>query len=236
MVELTALGKVYSGAASFRALDGVTFTIPTGEFAAIVGPSGCGKSTLLNVLGLMDRPTEGGYRLDGQGVESLTDSERTLVRRDKLGFVFQSFNLLPRMTALQNVTLPMGYAGVGRKQRLERGMSLLARVGLKGKEAQTPLQLSGGERQRVGIARALANEPKLLLADEPTGNLDTKTSAEIMALFHELHDEGLTMIVVTHDPGIANQADRILRVRDGKIVSDERPAPGERRAAPRLPS
>ena len=233
MVVLTGVVKVYPGAAAYRALDGVTFAIPKGEFAAIMGPSGCGKSTLLNVLGLMDHPTEGSSTLDGQSVGELSDSQRTLVRRDKLGFVFQSFNLLPRMTALQNVCLPMGYAGMRRAARLERGMELLARVGLKGKEKQTPLQFSGGERQRVGIARSLANRPKLLLADEPTGNLDTKTSAEIMALFRELHAEGLTMLVVTHDPGIANQADRVLRVRDGKLVGDERPVPGERRASPR---
>ena len=223
MVELESVVKVYQGGGgAFTALTGVSFKIPDGQFAAIIGPSGCGKSTLLNVLGLMDQPTTGEYRLDGQPVSGLTDSERTLVRRDKLGFVFQSFNLLPRMTALQNVSLPMGYAGLSRKARVDRAGSLLARVGLKGKELNTPLQLSGGERQRVGIARALANSPKLLLADEPTGNLDSKTAVEILALFRELHKEGMTLLIVTHDPGVASQADRILRVKDGAIVADEK--------------
>ena len=225
MVELESVVKVYQGGGgAFTALKGVSFKIPDGQFAAIMGPSGCGKSTLLNVLGLMDQPTTGEYRLDGQPVSGLSDSERTLVRRDKLGFVFQSFNLLPRMTALQNVSLPMGYAGLGKQARVERAKALLARVGLKGKEYNTPLQLSGGERQRVGIARALANEPKLLLADEPTGNLDSKTSVEILALFRELHKEGMTLLLVTHDPGVAAQADRILRVKDGAIVADETPS------------
>ncbi|MBI3300288.1 MAG: ABC transporter ATP-binding protein [Elusimicrobia bacterium] len=224
MVEIDAVVKVYGDAGGYRALDGVSFTVPEGQFAAIMGPSGCGKSTLLNVLGLMDQPTSGSYKLDATAVQGLSDAERTHLRRDKLGFVFQSFNLLPRMTALQNVCLPMGYAGLSRKDRLERAHGLLARVGLKGKELRTPLELSGGERQRVGIARSLANRPRLLLADEPTGNLDSKTSVEIMALFRELHAEGMTLLLVTHDPGIAAQADRILRVKDGRIVADERPA------------
>jgi putative ABC transport system ATP-binding protein len=197
--------------------------VPTGQFAAIMGPSGCGKSTLLNILGLMDQPTRGAYVLDGNPVQDLSDADRTHVRRDKLGFVFQAFNLLPRMTALQNVCLPMGYAGLSRVSRRERAQELLARVGLAGKEHRTPLELSGGERQRVGIARALANRPKLLLADEPTGNLDSKTSVEILTLFRELHKEGMTMLLVTHDPAIAAQADRILRIKDGSVVADEIP-------------
>ena len=223
MVEVDGVVKVYGDAGGYRALDGVSFLVPEGQFAAIMGPSGCGKSTLLNVLGLMDQPTDGTYKLDGQAAGSLSDSERTHLRRDKLGFVFQSFNLLPRMSALQNVCLPMGYAGLSRRDRLARGHELLARVGLGGKEQRTPLELSGGERQRVGIARALANRPRLLLADEPTGNLDSKTAVEILALFRELHAEGMTLLLVTHDPGVAAQADRILRVMDGKIVADERP-------------
>ena len=224
MVEVENLVKVYGDAGGYRALNSISFTIPTGQFAAIMGPSGCGKSTLLNILGLMDQPTSGSYRLGGVSVGSLSDSARTMVRRDKLGFVFQAFNLLPRMTALQNVCLPMGYAGLSRTARRDRAFHLLEKVGLKDKEQRTPLELSGGERQRVGIARALANSPSLLLADEPTGNLDSRTAVEIMALFRGLHAEGMTMLLVTHDPGLAAQADRILRIKDGAVISDEIPA------------
>ncbi|TBR22979.1 ABC transporter ATP-binding protein [bacterium] len=224
MVSIEGVVKVYGDAGGYQALNGISFAIPDGQFAAIMGPSGCGKSTLLNILGLMDQPTRGAYVLDGSPVQDLSDAERTHVRRDKLGFVFQAFNLLPRMTALQNVCLPMGYAGLGRVERRERAKELLKRVGLAGKEHRTPLELSGGERQRVGIARALANRPKLLLADEPTGNLDSKTSVEILTLFRELHKEGMTLLLVTHDPAIAAQADRILRIKDGSVVADEKPA------------
>ncbi|MBI5597156.1 MAG: ABC transporter ATP-binding protein [Elusimicrobia bacterium] len=223
MVGVDNLVKVYGDAGGYRALNGISFHIPKGQFAAIMGPSGCGKSTLLNILGLMDQPTSGTYSLDGVSVGSLSDAARTAVRRDKLGFVFQAFNLLPRMTALQNVCLPMGYAGLSRVARRERAFHLLKKVGLEGKEQRTPLELSGGERQRVGIARSLANSPSLLLADEPTGNLDSKTAVEIMDLFKGLHAEGMTMLLVTHDPSLAAQADRILRIKDGNVIADETP-------------
>ncbi|MFH1723602.1 MAG: ABC transporter ATP-binding protein [Elusimicrobiota bacterium] len=223
MIEVSSLVKVYGeGGRRFRALRGVSFRLRKGEFAAVMGPSGCGKSTLLNILGLMDPPTSGTYRLGALRVDGLGDSQRTMIRRTKLGFVFQAFNLLPRLTALQNVCLPMSYAGMGMAERLERGRMLLDRVGLAARAAQTPIELSGGERQRVGIARALANRPRLLLADEPTGNLDSQTSGEILDLFGELHAEGMTVLVVTHDRGIADRAERVLHIMDGKLVKEER--------------
>ncbi|MBI4425436.1 MAG: ABC transporter ATP-binding protein, partial [Elusimicrobia bacterium] len=181
------------------------------------GPSGCGKSTLLNLLGLLDRPTSGRYVLGGEDTGALTDAQRTAQRRQRIGFVFQAFNLLPRLSALENVCLPMAYAGVPRREREERGRGLLERVGLGGKGEHTPLELSGGERQRVGIARALSNRPALLLADEPTGNLDSGSSAEILALFAELHREGMTTVLVTHDPSIGASAQRLLRLKDGVL-------------------
>ncbi len=224
MIELRDLVKVYGhGEQAFKALRGVSFRIQKGEFAAIMGPSGCGKSTLLNVLGLMDRPTDGEYRLNDGRVDFLEDHERTMLRRRQIGFVFQSFNLLPRMTALQNVCLPMIYEGVPAEKRDERGRRLMRRVGLGAKCDNTPLELSGGERQRVGIARALANEPSILLADEPTGNLDSQTAEEIMNLFAELHKEGMTVLLVTHDRGVAKLAQHILNFRDGKLTNEERP-------------
>ena len=232
MIEIVDLVKTYADAGQgFQALKGVTFNVRQGEFIAVMGPSGCGKSTLLNVLGMMDRPTSGAYRFQRHQVETLSDSRRTRLRRDTIGFVFQAFNLLPRMTALQNVCLPMNYAGVPRRERLERGRELLEKVGLTGKEHNTPLQLSGGERQRVGIARALANRPAFLMADEPTGNLDSRTAAEILGLFRRLHEDGMTLMLVTHDRGVAEAAQRILHIKDGLIVREERggaaSAPGE---------
>jgi putative ABC transport system ATP-binding protein len=208
--------RVY-GDNKYTALQGVSFSVPQGQFAAIVGPSGCGKSTLLNILGLLDRPTSGSYAVEGRDSSSLSDGDRTMLRRRKIGFVFQSFNLLPRLSAEENVALPMAYDGVPKDERLATARKLLERVGLGAKGHHTPLELSGGERQRVGIARALSNKPSLLLADEPTGNLDTKSSAEILNLFLELHKEGMTTILVTHDPGIAARAQRVIKLRDGKI-------------------
>ncbi|MFA5139347.1 MAG: ABC transporter ATP-binding protein [Elusimicrobiota bacterium] len=222
MLDVRDLIKVYGeGEGSFTALRGLSFSVGKGEFISVMGPSGCGKSTMLNVLGLMDRPTSGTYIFDGQRVERLGDGDRTRLRREKIGFVFQSFNLLPRMTALQNVCLPMGYAGVGRRERLERGQALLARVGLGEKAHRTPLELSGGERQRVGIARALANRPVLLMADEPTGNLDSKTAMEILDLFSTLHGESMTILLVTHDKAVAARSQRVLHIMDGKVVREE---------------
>ena len=215
-VVCESLVRVYDG--GYQALRGVSFSVARGEFAAIMGPSGCGKSTLLNILGLLDYPTSGSYRLDGHETARMSDGVRTGLRRKKIGFVFQAFNLLPRLSALENVCLPMAYDGVDADERRERAAGLLERVGLAAKAKHTPLQLSGGERQRVGIARALANRPALLLADEPTGNLDSKSSVEILALFKELHAGGLTIVLVTHDPAIGAAAERIIRVKDGVLA------------------
>jgi putative ABC transport system ATP-binding protein len=209
------LTRTFEG--DYKALQGVSFTVRKNEFAAIMGPSGCGKSTLLNLLGLLDTPTEGRYLLSGDDVSALPDARRTELRRKRIGFVFQAFNLLPRLSALDNVALPMAYDGAPVAERRERAKQLLHRVGLGRKTQHTPLQLSGGERQRVGIARALANRPALLLADEPTGNLDSGSSAEILALLKELHAEGATVVLVTHDPGIGSAAQRILHMRDGRL-------------------
>ena len=215
LVACEGLERSYGG---YAALKGVSFEIARGEFAAIMGPSGCGKSTLLAILGLLDRPSAGRYALDGVEAGGLDDAERTRLRRERIGFVFQAYNLLPRLTALENVALPMAYAGVPLDERRERARALLARVGLESKTARTPLELSGGERQRVGIARSLANRPALLLADEPTGNLDSKSSAEVIAFLKELHAEGMTVVLVTHDPGIGSAAGRVLRLKDGLLA------------------
>ena len=202
----------------YAALKGVSFSIARGEFAAVMGPSGCGKSTLLALLGLLDRPSGGRYILNGVDAAGLPDAERTRLRREHIGFVFQAYNLLPRLTALENVALPMAYAGVPLDVRRERARLLLGRVGLDAKSGRTPLELSGGERQRVGIARSLANAPAVLLADEPTGNLDSKSSAEVMAFLKELHAEGMTVLLVTHDAAIGSAAQRVLRLKDGLLA------------------
>ncbi|MBI4386214.1 MAG: ABC transporter ATP-binding protein [Elusimicrobia bacterium] len=216
MIRCRRLARTYDNA--YPALKGVDFKIAPGEFVAIMGPSGCGKSTLLNLLGLLDRPTSGDYFLNDQDVSRLADRERTRKRREHIGFVFQAFNLLPRLSALENVCLPMTYAGVPASQRLARAQELLSRVGLGPKFRHTPVELSGGERQRVGIARALANRPSLLLADEPTGNLDSTSSGEIVSLFKDLNQDGMTVILVTHDPSISAAAERILRLKDGELA------------------
>ncbi|MCR4294331.1 MAG: ABC transporter ATP-binding protein [Elusimicrobia bacterium] len=215
-INVDGLTRTYQG--GYQALKGVTFSVSQGEFTAIMGPSGCGKSTLLNILGLLDRPSSGKYLLEGAETARLNDAELTGLRRSRIGFVFQAFNLLPRLSALENVALPMAYAGAGVDERRERARVLLNRVGLGRKAENTPLQLSGGERQRVGIARALSNKPALLLADEPTGNLDSKSSAEILALFKELNAEGMTVVLVTHDPAIGAAAGRVIRVKDGALA------------------
>ncbi|MBI4677393.1 MAG: ABC transporter ATP-binding protein [Elusimicrobia bacterium] len=214
MIRLEETTRLYGG---YKALAGISFEIAKGEFVAIMGPSGCGKSTLLNIIGLLDRPTSGHYWLDGTNAAKLADDRRTLLRRKKIGFVFQAFNLLPRLSAAENVCLPMAYDGVSAAERRERAEALLGRVGLGPRTGSTPLELSGGERQRVGIARALANRPDILLADEPTGNLDSKSSAEILAFFKEIHAEGKTVVLVTHDAGISSTAQRTLRMKDGHL-------------------
>jgi putative ABC transport system ATP-binding protein len=220
MISCTDLTKVYEGGkAGWPALRGLSFGIKPGEFVAVTGPSGCGKSTLLNIIGLLDEPSGGSYALNGRDVFTLSDLERSDTRRDQIGFVFQSFHLLNRLTALENVGLPMMYAGTPGADMRERAAVLLGRVGLHGKEKKTPLELSGGERQRVAIARALANSPKIILADEPTGNLDSASSREIMDSLFALNSEGITIVMVTHDKELAARAGRNIRMRDGKIES-----------------
>ncbi|EPW0991191.1 ABC transporter ATP-binding protein [Vibrio cholerae] len=222
LVELQQICKHYtSGQNVVKALDGVDLTIRHGEFLAILGPSGSGKSTLMNVLGCLDKPTAGRYQLDGHPVDSLSTQQLAAIRNQKIGFVFQSFNLLEYASALDNVALPLVYAGVKAKDRRRRATELLTRVGLADRLDHKPNQLSGGQKQRVAIARALINQPQILLADEPTGALDSKSGAEIEALFNELHREGRTIIVVTHDNELAKRAKRIVTIRDGQVVSDE---------------
>ncbi|MFZ5670496.1 MAG: ABC transporter ATP-binding protein [Pseudomonadota bacterium] len=223
MIEIADLTKVYQmGDERVSALAGVTLAIARGEFVAVIGPSGSGKSTLMNIVGGLDRPTAGSYRFDGEEVEDMDDDSLADFRNRRIGFVFQSFQLLPRLTALQNVELPMVYAGLDPAERRRRAASLLTRVGLGQRLGHRPTQLSGGQQQRVAIARALANGPDLLLADEPTGALDTNTGLEVLALFRELHAEGLTIVVVTHDPEVADETERQVTFRDGLLVSDVR--------------
>ncbi len=220
-LALENVSRVYgTGEGEVRALDDITIRIGYGEHCAIVGPSGSGKSTLLNVLGCLDTPTAGVYRLDGIDVASMNDRQLAHVRNAKIGFVFQSFHLLARATALKNVELPLVYSGVSAKERKERAAAMLARVGLGERMDHRPDELSGGQRQRVAIARALVTEPKLLLADEPTGNLDTKTGREILALFESLRGPERALVMVTHDPALARRALRVITVRDGKIAFD----------------
>ncbi|HFG1916859.1 TPA: ABC transporter ATP-binding protein [Vibrio cholerae] len=222
LVELQQICKHYtSGQNVVKALDGVDLTIRHGEFLAILGPSGSGKSTLMNVLGCLDKPTAGRYQLDGHPVDSLSTQQLAAIRNQKIGFVFQSFNLLEYASALDNVALPLVYAGVKAKDRRRRATELLTRVGLADRLDHKPNQLSGGQKQRVAIARALINQPQILLADEPTGALDSKSGAEIEALFNELHREGRTIIVVTHDNELAKRTKRIVTIRDGQVISDE---------------
>jgi putative ABC transport system ATP-binding protein len=223
LIETQKLSKVYNlGDVEVRALDGISTTIEKGEFVAIMGQSGSGKSTFMNVLGCLDTPTEGHYLLDGVDTGALSRDDLAEIRNKKLGFVFQGFNLLSRTSALENVELPMLYNGISSHERHERSRQALKSVGLEGREGHHPNQLSGGQQQRVAIARALVNDAPIILADEPTGNLDTKTSVEIMELFVKLNrDSGITVILVTHEPDIAAYSKRIIRFLDGHIMSDE---------------
>jgi len=222
MITLKDITKTYQmGDTTVHALDGVTMTIDRGEFVAITGPSGSGKSTLMNILGCLDRPTSGSYKLDGSEVATLNDDQLALTRNKKIGFVFQNFNLLPRISALKNIALPLVYAGVNDNERMSRALSTLTKVGIAERKDHRPNELSGGQRQRVAIARALVTDPAILIADEPTGNLDTKSSLEIMDIFCGLHAQGRTIIMVTHEADIAAYAKRVILVRDGKILKDK---------------
>jgi putative ABC transport system ATP-binding protein len=225
IVEIRSLEKIYgSNGTAVHALRGVDLDVERGEYVALTGPSGSGKSTLMSILGCLDRPTHGVYVLDGERVDGLTGAELAAIRNEKIGFVFQQYNLLPKASVQRNVELPMLYAGVSRKERRERALELLTKVGIPDKAKALPAQLSGGQRQRVAIARALANRPALLLADEPTGALDSKTGQEVLGLFRELHAAGNTVILVTHDPSIAATATRQVELRDGRIYVEQEAA------------
>jgi len=223
MIELVRVTRQFDGKRRVVALDDVSLAIGAGELVSLVGPSGSGKSTLLNLVGGLDRPTSGEVRVDGRALGGLTDDELTRVRREKIGFIFQFFNLLPSLTCLENVALPLHLGGQPRRQARERASQLLDMVGLGGRIEHLPDELSGGERQRVAIARALAASPPVLLADEPTGNLDTRTGAEILELVRDLHERlGATVLVVTHDPAVAGSCRRTITLRDGRLVGDDR--------------
>lgn len=223
LIEAKEITKIYRlGDIELKALCGVSVSIEKGEFISVMGPSGSGKSTFMNILGCLDRPTLGTYHLDGINVSGFSRDDLAQIRNSKIGFVFQGFNLLRRTTALENVELPMIYSGIPQKERRQRAMEALKKVGLSGRENHYPSQLSGGQQQRVAIARALVNNASIILADEPTGNLDTKTSKEIMDLFTRLNEEsGITIVIVTHEPDIAKYSKRIIRFLDGMIVNDE---------------
>src|SRR5262245_16899017 len=228
LIETNELWKTYEmGHEQVHALRGVSIQIERGEYVAIMGPSGSGKSTLMNLIGCLDTPSKGGYMLNGKQVSQMNDDELAHIRNKEIGFVFQTFNLLPRATALHNVELPLVYAGIPSKKRLELANTALDKVELADRKSHRPNQLSGGQRQRVAIARALVNNPSILLADEPTGNLDSKTGVEIMALFARLHEGGNTIILVTHEPDVAAHAHRQIFIRDGQIERDTRQKPVE---------
>ncbi|MDU2804905.1 MAG: ABC transporter ATP-binding protein [Veillonella sp.] len=221
VIDIQGITKTYvNGKLSVPVLHGIDLVVNKGEFVSIMGPSGSGKSTFMNILGCLDRPTTGSYRLNGDEVATLSDDELAYVRNKQIGFVFQSFNLLTKLTALENVALPMIYAGVNKKMRIERATQLLQSVGLGKRMDHLPSELSGGQRQRVAIARALANNPAIIMADEPTGNLDSKSTIDVMNIFRGLHDEGRTILLVTHEPDIATYASRNVVLKDGIIVED----------------
>lgn len=234
LIDITEIGRKYViGAETIHALKSVTLQINKGEFVALMGPSGSGKSTLMNILGCLDTPTRGDYILNGVRVSDMTDDELAEVRNEEIGFVFQTFNLLPRSTSLDNVALPLIYAGINKRERVEKAQKALESVNLGNRVDHKPNELSGGQRQRVAIARALINDPSIILADEPTGNLDTKTSVEIMGLLEEIHSKGNTIILVTHEEDIAQHAHRIVRMRDG-LIEDDYPNPEIKSVSPRL--
>ena len=221
LIQLSGVTKTYdAGELAVMALRGIDLAVEKGQMAAVIGPSGSGKSTLMHILGCLDAPSAGTYVLDGQDVSTLSSFQLAGVRNRKIGFVFQTFNLLPKASLLRNVELPLLYAGLGSAERRERASAALERVGLGDRLKHRPAELSGGQRQRAAIARALVNEPSLILADEPTGNLDTKTGLEILRIFHEMHERGETIVIVTHDPRIAEQCQRVIQIVDGNIQDD----------------
>ncbi len=221
LIEIRDMYKIYNpGENEVRAIDGVNLTIEHGEFVAIIGQSGSGKSTLMNMLGLLDVPTSGQYLLDGQDVDGLEDDELSEIRNKQIGFIFQGFNLITSLTAVENVELPLVYRGMKKEERNKLAIEALNRVGLSHRLDHLPKQMSGGQQQRVAIARAVAARPPIILADEPTGNLDSHSGVEVMKILHELHEEGRTVILITHDNDIANEAQRVIRIQDGQIVSD----------------
>ena len=219
LIDLKDIYKIYQmGSTQINALDGLECKIEKGEYVALMGPSGSGKSTLMNIIGCLDTPTRGVYSLNGTNVSDMTDDDLASIRNVEIGFVFQSFNLLPRTSAIENISLPLVYAGVSKKERIERAQTVLEKVGLGDRADHKPNELSGGQRQRVAIARALINNPSIVLADEPTGNLDSKSSLEIMNLFNEIHQDGNTVVMVTHEEDIAKYAKRTIRMIDGKLA------------------
>lgn len=221
LIEVKNVYKIYNpGENQVNALDGVSLTIDEGEFVAIIGQSGSGKSTFMNMIGLLDTPTSGEYYINGKLIDDLTDDEMSVIRNEEIGFIFQGFNLISSLTALENVELPLLYRGMKKDERREKSIKALERVGLDKRMNHLPSEMSGGQQQRVAVARAIAAAPPVILADEPTGNLDTKSTKEVMRILHALKDEGRTVIVITHDNEIAEEAERVVRVRDGKIVED----------------